>query len=76
MMDDYGLRFNAPKNFKNGRPAVVTMFIPGALCYVITLPTGGVYHNNMVLLQVLIRFAKARKNYLWEGIYKEDNEKE
>ena len=90
MMDDYGLRFNAPKNFKNGRlignryriidlvivlagaslsalslilyisvlhghslPAVVTMFIPGAL-----------------------RFAKARKNYLWEGIYKEDNEKE
>ena len=103
IMDDYGLRFNAPKNFKNGRlignryriidlvivltgaslsalslilyisvlhghslPAVVTMFIPGAR----------VYHNNMVLLQVLIRFAKARKNYLWEGIYKEDNEKE
>lgn len=108
-MSDYGLRFNAPKNFKNGRlignryrisdlillivcgiasalsliiyisvlqgrnfVIVVLLFVPAALGYVLTLPSGGVYHNNIELLKIIFAFNTSKKTYKWEGIYKYD----
>lgn len=108
-MSNYGLHFNAPKNFKNGRLIgnryrvgdlvlliscgiisalsliiyisvmhgrdlflVVMMFVPAALAYVLTLPSGGVYHNNMELLKMLLYYNRSKHSYQWEGIYKYD----
>lgn len=50
---------------------VVLIFIPGAMAYLLTMPCG-IYHNNMEFLITLIRFYRSEKEYIWEGVYKDD----
>lgn len=58
----------------NGRsvPLALLLFLPAAVCYILTMPCG-IYHNNLVFIRMWLGFGKKQKSYLWEGIYSYDS---
>lgn len=59
---------------QNNLLVVVVLFLPAAITYTLTMPTNGVYHNNLEFLRLLRKYSKSKRTYIWEGIYKEDDE--
>lgn len=56
-------------------PLIVLMLVPAGLSFVLTMPLG-IYHNCYVFLKTMLLFNTKNHTYLWEGIYKDDVQKE
>ena len=50
---------------------IVLILMPGMIAYLLTMPCG-IYHNNLFFLITLIHFYRSKKEYIWEGVYKDD----
>lgn len=53
---------------------LLLLLLPAAISIILTMIPFEVYHNLFEYLNLRIKFKRSQKNFIWEGIYKYDEE--
>lgn len=60
---------------KNKNIIIIFLFVvPPSIAYLLTMPFG-IHHNVLTFLKVILRFLRSKKKYYWEGIAKNEKDR-